>query len=155
MSLIGIHVAQHRSGSEKRAYLGGVNDVKKRPQNRTLRKTIGAGTHTDLEGPWTTQRERSLRNEPTQLRKLPDMPNKISSRLSKISWLTVSKATLTSNNANRLSCEPSIQPHKYHSHFEQRCVGLIIVYIMHAVTSYLVFRVSQQHKVVGPIRLKC
>src|SRR6218665_1129445 len=55
-------VTQHKSGSEKRAYLGGVNDVKKRTQNRTLRKTTGAGTHADLVGPWTTQRERSLRN---------------------------------------------------------------------------------------------
>src|SRR6218665_1740261 len=98
-----MQVTQHRSGSEKRAYRGSVNDVKKRIQNRTQRKTIGAGTHVDLESPWTTQRERSLRNEPTRLRKLPDRPNEISSRLSKILWSTVLKAALTSNNANRVS----------------------------------------------------
>src|SRR6218665_2951047 len=103
MDVIGIQVTQHRSGREERAYLGGVNDVKKRTQDRTLRKTIGGRNPSELEGPWTTQRERSLRNEPTQLRKLPDRPNEISSRLSKISWSTVSKAALTSNNANRVS----------------------------------------------------
>src|SRR6218665_899697 len=68
--------------------------------------------HADLEGSWTTQWERSLRNEPTQLRKLPDIdrPKEISSRLCKILWSTVSKVALSSNNANRVSCELSTAP---------------------------------------------
>jgi len=44
-------VTKHRSGSEKRAYLGDVNDVKKRTQNRTLRKTIGDRDPCGSRGP--------------------------------------------------------------------------------------------------------
>src|SRR6218665_897302 len=49
--LVDIQVTQNRSGSEKRAYLGGVNDVKKRTQNRTLRKTIGGRDPCGSRGP--------------------------------------------------------------------------------------------------------
>ena len=66
----------------------------------------------DLEGPWATQREHSQKNESMQLRKLLDRPNKISSRLSKISWSTVSKAALTSNSAIGWGVN-YLQPHKY------------------------------------------
>lgn len=45
----------------------------------------------DLEGPWTTQRERPSRNEVSQVRQLPDKPKDNCMRSSRISWATVSK----------------------------------------------------------------
>src|SRR6218665_3559722 len=44
-------MTQHRSGREERAYLRGVNDVKKRTQDRTLRKTIGGRDPCGSRGP--------------------------------------------------------------------------------------------------------
>lgn len=35
------------------------------------------GDHADLGSPWTTQREQSLRNEASQVRRLPDKPKRL------------------------------------------------------------------------------
>ena len=62
----------------------------------------------DLEDPWTTQKERSSRNEASQAMKLPDKPKDSCRRLSKMSWSTVSNAALTSKRARRVGRDSPI-----------------------------------------------
>src|SRR6218665_3811462 len=65
-------------------------------------ETIGAGTQEDLESPWTTHMERSLRKEASHERRVPETPKDKCRRCNRISWSTVSNAALTSKRNNTI-----------------------------------------------------
>src|ERR1043165_7918867 len=82
------------------------------PSTEPCGSPYGAGTHGVLVDPWTTEKERSWRKEPSQSRRFPERPKEAEMRMRRIPWSTVSKAALTSNRAKRVvTCDLSIAPY--------------------------------------------
>src|SRR6218665_2021901 len=70
----------------------------------------GARTQEDLDSPWTTHMERSLRKEVSHESRVPETPKNKCRRCNKISWSTVSNAALTLKRAKSVSWQWSTAP---------------------------------------------
>src|SRR6218665_3853195 len=56
------------------------------PRTDPWGRPLGAGTQEDLDSPWTTHMERSLRKEASHERRVPETPKDKCRRCNKISW---------------------------------------------------------------------
>src|SRR6218665_2562230 len=96
------------------------------PRTDPWGRPLGAGTQEDLDSPWTTHMERSLRKEASHERRVPETPKDKCRRCNKLSWSTGSNAALTSKRAKSVTWQRSTAPRRSESRRRRRVIVMMM-----------------------------